>query len=291
MIVAWILLGIVAFLVVFSFRVIGPTEMAVIVRLGSPVGVVGSGPLFRLRGLYRIVLYPTQQYSLDFHSQEVITKRDPYKQWVKEGEGSWEEPMPRDRDELETYEAAVIQVDTTVYMRWPKPGEFRLDSQGQSTGEPALIAAYRSAPSPDVADVLTEFFNDAVVSRVRAVIGEITWRAAIENRDWIRDNVTKRLLKEEGSPFFEAAITNVSLVMEEIQLPRELERALTVPQEELLKKRGISAQAEGEKELILLQGQGYAALGDLGKMFAPFLALADRVFGNRRRVPGEKGNS
>ena len=263
----WILIGLIGIVMIviiyltISIRIIGPTENGSGIHLLLPRFIEG------------VARYPTTQYKLDFAEREVITKRDVYRKY-NDGRRKWDEVPPEEGEEkLRTYEAAKILVDTTVYFRWPQ--------------DQRLIAAYRSAPPPEFAQTLQDFFEDAVISRVRAVVGAISWRAAIENRDWIRDQVAEKLKEEPASPFHEAEIETISVVIEEIKLPEELEKAITLPQEEEYRRRGLEERARGQRALIREKGEGYRDLGFIGWLLAPILTLFDRIFG-RTKIPGEE---
>lgn len=250
-----------------STWIIGPTENGIVVRLGNPTRVIASGIHFNLfRGPYQIVRYTTRQYVLDFSEREAITKRGIY----RDPDDSNAKP--------EQYEAARLKIDTTVYFRWPRASDQPVPGEEMHP----LIKAFRAAPPPGFAKTLKDFFEDAVVSRVRAVAGEKTWREVIENREWLKDEVKRRLVEEDASPFKEAGITNITVIIEEIKLPDHLEDALTLPQEEELRMRGVKREAEAERSFIEQQGHAYRNIGAIGPLASLFALLT------RRKTPMPK---
>jgi regulator of protease activity HflC (stomatin/prohibitin superfamily) len=236
------LLGLVAAYLVLSVRIIGPTETGIVVKLGKPVAVRGSGICFYLRGVYKIVIYPTQMYNIIIPETDVITQKGTFKG--------------------EEYAAAMLQVSAAMYFRWP-----------QGIG---LIESYRTAPPPDLADVLKDHFEEAVQGLMREEGAEITWLQFIENRRAIAKKITETLRDNDMSPFHLAKITDLFLVMRGVILPKELQDALSLPQIEALRRHGIEQDARAERAFIEAQGQAYRHLGAWGPLAAIFALFGQR---------------
>lgn len=246
----WIFLGILGVLVLLwlglSIKIVGPTERGIPVILGSSRRVRESGKWVLIPFLFPItelVRYPTKQYRLDYPHRPVITTRGEY----PKGNG-------------EFHEAAEITVDTTLYFRWPKGDD--------------LIKAFQTAPPPGLAQVISDFFEDAVVGITRAVCGSKTWREVIGDREGVKREILKRL--KEDSPFHTAGINDIQVVIEEIKLPDSLRALIIRPEEADLERKGVEQEARGYKAKIRRTGEAYQNLGFFGRLFAPFFTLLDR---------------
>lgn len=191
-----IVLGVIAIIWVRrSVKIVGPDERAVLVIFGKPIDIRDSGWVFNLRfplpGCY-LKKFPTKVYNLAFPTREVITKAGEY-------------------NDVE-YGAQVLKVRLVIYTRFP-------------SSKDQLIEAFK-ARVPTEESALMDFFEEIAVGSLRVVLGNMTWRETIEQRNKIRSQTEKaiqasKMFKKTG---FSKAET--SLVIQEIELPPGLERAL-----------------------------------------------------------------
>ncbi len=187
-----------------SIRIIGPTEMAVFVWLGVPVGFRDSGPRIVPLFFAKIIRYPKKMYNLDFMAREVITKSGIY------GE--------------KEYGGQVLRVDATVYLNFPREQDIERYPRDKDTHP--LIKILRS-DVPVKEEELKDWIEEVVLSTLRAAFGQITWREAVQDIEKI-NRWAEESFKKEGGTLVEVGFREpgIKLVISEIHLPHALQKAM-----------------------------------------------------------------
>ncbi len=212
MLFSWLFLGVALLLIVKSIKVIGPKEMAVSVRIGKPIGFLDSGINFVLVLIYSLAIFPKKLFNFDYLAKEIITKADVYK-GVK-------------------YGVQVITVDSVAYIRLPR--------------NKRLIKILESnIPIDD--EGLKIWTEDIILSAIRVVLGQKTWKECTENVKKLNTEVEKVLRKPDGA-FLKAGFNedDVSLVIKEIKLSKDLANALLAPERERLMKDAADFEAQSQ---------------------------------------------
>ena len=219
MVWVWIIIvGIVAW-IVLSIKGVPPDKQGVLVIFSKPKKRLGPGYHFvpKLPGCY-IVQYPLKIYDLDYPKREVITKAGDYK-------GKY-------------YGSQVVKVDSVVYLRFPRNNN--------------LVRILQSGVPSDDKKVL-DWTEEAVLSALRAVFSEMTWKEAIENIHKVRDD-TERIFKSADGVLIMAGFNpeDIKLAIIEIRLPPELEKALPILDQKRIESE--SAKFEAKKRAISVIG-------------------------------------
>jgi regulator of protease activity HflC (stomatin/prohibitin superfamily) len=258
-----------------SVKIISASQIGVLLRFGEIVSICHPGLYFALIGIYKWMIYTRKQHILVYERIPVITKEGTYggpklsdyiakkkayydkkKDVMKKGETAtqkgkdellllkkdMEEFKADYKNEAEAYERAQLHVGIAVYFRWPdsKEGLESAVNYGPSPGDP---------DNPDDLKKIREHFKDAVEGNIREICGTMTWGEVVENRLVIKIEMEERL-NEESSPFRVAGIDNFHTVVSSVELPVELQRLLTKPQEERLKAKAAVEEAIAMQEKI-----------------------------------------
>jgi len=196
-----------------SIRVVGPDERAVKVIFGEPVAVYDSGRYFDIRfplPTCYLVRFPKKLYNLAFPTREVISREGKY----------------GDRE----YGAQVLRVKLVMYLRFPRGNN--------------LIEALRARVSTEER-ALMDFFEEISVGSLRVVLGNMTWREAIEKREEIRQQTEEEIKNSEMFQKTGFSADDMSLVIQEIELPGELEGML--PKIDIERIEAEAAQFEAQQ--------------------------------------------
>jgi len=210
MIVIWLTL---------SIKIVGPDEMAVRLIFGRPdkawflvpAGFVDSGFCFvlRLPGC-RLVRYPKKMYNFDYRAREVVTQAGEYK-------GKY-------------YSSQVLKVDSVAYMNFPREKRKRSDGETVDDGITHPLIKILRAGVPIEEEKLKDWTEEAVVGAIRVAFGKMTWKQAVEDMKAINEEAEK-IFTAENSALIRAGFSKkgIRLVIAEIKLPPELEKALPQP--------------------------------------------------------------
>jgi hypothetical protein len=204
----YLLLVFVAFWIKKSIYIVEGDEMAVKLIVGTAVEVVGSGlqfvPWFLGCGL---VLYPTKTYNLDYPKRSLYTKK-----------GVWPE---KGKDKTE-YGKEAIELDSTAYISFPR--------------DERLIKVYKNH-IPVSPSGLKDWTEEAVVSSLRTAFGNKTWGEATEKFEKTRKEADDNFRRSDG-PMIKAGFkeNGIQLAVEEIFLPKEVEKSLADVDVSRLKK-------------------------------------------------------
>lgn len=197
-----------------SVKTVGPDERAVKVIFGEPIAVCDSGwhfdirfPLPRRYSCY-LAIFPTKLYNLTFPTREVISKEAEH--------------------ENREYGAQVLKVKLVMYLRFPQDN---------------LIEALKAKiPTEDKA--LMDFFEEVAVGSLRVVLGGMTWREAIEKTEEIRQQTEEEIQNSEMFKKTGFSADDMSLVIQEIELPPALKGTLPMMDIERLQAEAAKFNAE-----------------------------------------------
>lgn len=211
----WIIIVVIVSWIALSVRGIPPDKQGIRVIFSKPKKRLGPGYHFvpKLPGCY-IVQYPLKIYDLDYPKREVITKAGDYK-------GKY-------------YGSQVVKVDSVVYLKFPRDDN--------------LVKIFQSGVPLDDKKIL-DWTEEAVLSALRAVFSEMTWKEAIENIHKVRDD-TERLFKNADGALIMAGFNpeDIKLAIIEIRLPLELEKTLPILDQKRIESE--SAEFEARKRAI-----------------------------------------
>lgn len=250
--VVWILL---------SIKVVDQNEMAVRVIFGKWVKFWDSGLYFLpwFFGLTYLKRYPKGMYQLNYKEHTVVSKAGTY---------------PANGIE---YGSQVLRVDSGVYLSFPREPDLLIDRAGKpfgfwsdyrkTTGLPEagffrltkpdgtavevkieethpLIKIFR-AGVPIERNALQDWTEEAVVAAVRVVLGNMTWKEAMEDREKVNKSVMEIFTKVDGA-LIKAGFRplDISLVIHEIKPPDELAAAFIEPDKARLKRDAMEREAE-----------------------------------------------
>ncbi len=258
-----------------SVKIISASQVGILLRFGEIVSTCHPGLYFALIGIYNWMIYTRKQHILVYERIPVITKEGTYggpklseyiakkkayydkkQKAIKKGETAsqkekdellllkkdMEEFRADYKNEAEAYERAQLHVGIAVYFRWPdsKEGLESAVNYGPSPGDP---------DNPDDLKKIREHFKDTVEGNIREICGTMTWGEVVENRIVIKIEMEERL-NEDSSPFKVAGINDFHTVVSSVELPEELQRLLTKPQEERLKAKAAVEEAIAMQEKI-----------------------------------------
>lgn len=215
----WLLLG---------FKIIRENENAVVVFLGKPRRTVTSGLVHTWWPFEYVRKFTTELMELEFRRAGIITKAAEFEQ--------------------QTYGAANICLDTTMYFRWP-------------TGD-NLLETVKIVGNPENKDTVRDFFEETVLDAYRSEGGRVTWREITQDRKTFSDDVTAALIDEPSDPLNQARIPqeSVRLVIKHLELPKNLEEAITKPEVARMEGEAFKTKSEfegeGNKKRTILEGEG-----------------------------------
>ena len=203
-------LGAIGVWVLFSVRIIGPDEMAVLVLFGKPVAFRDSGtyfvPLFlRGCGLRR---YSKKVFNFSYPGRPMVSMAGEYKGI--------------------SYGALVLYVGAVAYISFPEgDGLTKILQKKVPTGEKEL----------------RDWIGEAVVSALREALGRFTWKEAMENMADVRRTAEIILRHQDGSLRRVGFLNDdIQLVIVGIDFPREIEEILP-----LIDQTRIEVEAAGNR--------------------------------------------
>ena len=214
-----VIIGALIWWIALSIKGVSPDKQGVLVIFSKPNKRLGPGYHFvpKLPGCY-VVQYPLKIYDLDYPKREVITKAGKYKD--------------------KYYGAQVVRVDSVVYLKFPRDNN--------------LVKILQSGVPIDDKKLL-DWTEEAVLSALRAVFSEMTWKEAIENIHKVRDD-TEKLFKSADGALIMAGFDpkDIKLAIVEIRLPPELEKTLPILDQKRIESE--SAKFEAQKRATSVMG-------------------------------------
>ncbi|MCK4501034.1 SPFH domain-containing protein [Candidatus Babeliales bacterium] len=213
MLFSLLFLGTILLWVIKSIQIIGPKEMAILIRFGKPICFLDSGPNFVSYLIYSLKKFSKKTFNFDYSAKEVVTKAGKYK-GVK-------------------YGVQVIIVDSVAYINLPRDKNLiKILESGIPIGDKEAFKAWT---------------EDVVVAAIRFVLGQKTWAECKGKTDKLEEEVKKVLRKPDGVLLKTGfGKDDISLVIKEVKLSKELEESLIAPDRERLKKDAAWFIAEAQ---------------------------------------------
>lgn len=180
-------------LLYWDFTIVKENERAKPVFLGQIKKITGSGPVFILRPLEKLLRYPTGVQQITFAPAGILTK-------TKNG-----------------LESVVLPVIPVLNFQWP-------------WDDNELTIAIKNAPPPNK-EGLKELVNqleEPFLDLVRTVGGELSYEEISQKRVQFAEDVTKKLRESKDlTKLIESfRLKNSTVSMKHIKLPKTLEEAL-----------------------------------------------------------------
>lgn len=209
---------------ILQFKIIREISRAVVVRMGNPVYVKQSGLRHIWWPFEWLSFFPTTIQELNFRSAGIITTAGKY----------------NDAD----YGQALVIVEVAMYFRWPTTNE-------------GLIKALRALGTTNLSEI-ADLFEESVLDTVRTVGGGKTWGEIAQERKKLAQEVRESLGDEEEDPINIAGLLDIRIAIKHVELPKDLMESLTKPEIARLEKKATITHKEGEKQGIILVGEGIA---------------------------------
>lgn len=144
-----------------------------------------------------------------------------------------------------SYSSAVPELNTYFYFRPPRTTK-------------GLIDFRRNTPTDK--ELFNAFFINHVLSCVRSISGKFTWHEiAIDSPAYTAALHDEILHGGIDNVVQKAAIEELSITNQEVALPEELKKSISMPQIAVYKKTATEIEAEGEKYRLTKVGEGDAA--------------------------------
>ena len=207
--------------VIKSIRIVGPDQLAVIIKWGDAVKAVSSGwyfvPWFRSFGL---VKFPTTRFNLDYLAKKVITKAGLF--IVPPDDPT----NPEDKGRSYYCGAQEVTVDAEGYLKFPDPRDLLPDPndtlEEAAEKKDRLIKILR-AKIPTTEAELMKWTDGTVIGALRVVAGRKTWRHLGSDLEDATFQATELFRKEDGI-LYQAGFwrEDLSLNVKEVHLPKAL---------------------------------------------------------------------
>jgi regulator of protease activity HflC (stomatin/prohibitin superfamily) len=213
-------------LFLLGFTIIKENETGAVVRLGKPARVIKSGLKWIFWPLEKVILFPTSLIQLEFRLAGIITEQGEYN-------GT-------------KYGQANIGIEPALYFRWPENNN--------------LLETVKIVATPENISSLNDLFEETILNAFRSAGGAVTWREIVKDRKEFSAKVLEALINDASDPINQARIPreNINLVIKHVNLPEELEEAITKPEIARMEKEATITKAEGEKKRLILEGEGFA---------------------------------
>ncbi len=218
-----------------SVRVVKAAEAGVVTTFGKPEKAVESGLIFIPFPLCDLIVFPTSKQELEFNTR-ILTKKD------------------------KGHSAVNVTVHLSLRFRYPtrmRPMEL-----------PLLLKTVKIINSLE-SEYLHSLFMEPVVDLVEDVCQEFDWERLYHDRKEfntdIKDRLDNLLKNDRHNILVESQIRNVSILLTNLELPQELEAAISKPESasleadaEAIKVRKVAAakadakrmDAQAEKERV-----------------------------------------
>lgn len=235
---------VVALWYVLGFEIIRENERAVMVLLGDPLYVVKSGLRWRAFLLGKFLRYPTGVIELNFKRAGIITRKG---------------TLPANADgnqESRVFGSANVGADTSFRFRWPRESS-------------DLINCVKLLPSPNDTPALISIFEEPVLDHVRNAGGKKIWVELARDRKGFAEEVRKNFIEyvasahdsdktDTGNIIVDSKIEDPIVAIAHLEIPPELLNSLTAEEIAQQEKSASIIRAEGEKQKVILEGEGKA---------------------------------
>jgi regulator of protease activity HflC (stomatin/prohibitin superfamily) len=203
-----------------GITIIDPNEMGVKVFLGSPRKVIHSGFHFVFPLIERVIRFTTAQEEIELGETKIITAAD------------------------DNHASAMVKVSLSFRFRWPTDDD--------------LIESVRTFRNFG-RDYLKTMLSEAVVDIAEAVGGRMNWRELFRDKQGFEQAVQAEIANLPAESIIRTGrLRNPRILLVQVILPDDLEKAITVPEVRKLEAKGEVAKAEGEKKATILRGEGDA---------------------------------
>ena len=239
-IILLLILGLTAFLLSKSVKIIGPDEMAVKIIFGQPVSVCKSGWVVDLRFIFgqrfscSLKKYPQRMYNFNYHAREVVTKED------KDEKGNI------------ICGAQRLKIDAVAYLNFPRETRKIEDEEEVEDDTHPLIKILRNQVPIDE-EKLKNWTEEAVVGALRVAFGHMNWIEAVKDIKTVTDEAEKVFTEKDGA-LIKAGFSKkgIRLVVAEIHLPQKLVEMLPYVDEQRLE--AVAAPFEADQRAIETTG-------------------------------------
>jgi hypothetical protein len=231
-IILLLILGLTVFLVVKSFRIVGPDEMSVKIIFGQPVDVYYPGWVVDLRFIFGekfkcfLKKYPQKMYNFDYHAREVITKEE------KDSKGN------------AICGAQRLRIDAVAYLNFPREIRSTDDDEEVDDNTHPLIKVLRNQVPTDEEE-LKNWTEEAVVGSLRVAFGQMNWIEAVKDIKTVTDEAEKVFTEKDGA-LIKAGFSKkgIRLVVAEIHLPDQLIEAMPLVDKQKLESTAAPFEAQ-----------------------------------------------
>lgn len=193
-----------------SLRIVGASEAAIITTFGKPEKAVGSGLAFAPYPFCGLIVFPTTREELEFDTK-ILTKKD------------------------RGHSAVNVRVHLSLRFRYPARENAEL---------PHLLHTVKVISSLD-RKYLTSLFMEPVVDLVEEVCQGFNWERLYHDRNKFNQEMVNELNSlAPDNILVESQIVDVNVLLTNLELPPELEAAISKPE---------SATLESEAEAIKIR--------------------------------------
>ena len=245
----WFLAGaIIILLALTCIRVISPTEMGLVILLGGNIiAFIKKGIYFFPKGIFKIVKFTTTQLTLEYDVLKSVTRSGMYYPTIQALERAQERLRQVEEEKGTKYQEKLKKAEEELKKaeeaREKDLGEHCDSAELPRVGIKVYIRYPRSEDLKDTYEVLGEMneeglrkhYSGYVTGYVREIIGELVWREVVEHREKLVKKIELKF-SHPASPFMVARFESkdIYLAVTAVELPPDLARLLTKPQEEKL---------------------------------------------------------
>ena len=236
----------------YNFRVVKENERAKPVFLGIIKKLIGSGPVFVLRPLEKLIIFPTGVQQIVFEHAGILTEKE------EEGEKT----------------STVLPVTPVLNFQYPWEDE-------------GLTMAIRNAPPPTKKGLqeLKNKIEEPFLDVVRTIGGHETYEWIMQNRIAFVEKVVEKLQEKKDLTqlirLFQ--LKNPTVSMKHIDLSDAIKKALEQEAAAPAAGRAIGIKeketrfgiAEGDAEIIRRKAETIKSFGDIGMQIEALSALRD----------------
>lgn len=143
--------------------------------------------------------------------------------------------------------AKLVKVKVSFFFSWPRSLN--------------LIFSVMNGPNPFDEAAVVSYFEEVVKEATRARVGAITWARVLVDQKGVTELVTKSAgetaSSDPNNPISRARVERIRIVISDVKLPPELEKAITEP--EVKEREALAAikaaKGEGQAAFLKLEGQ------------------------------------
>jgi regulator of protease activity HflC (stomatin/prohibitin superfamily) len=233
-----------------SVKILRGDQMGVLERLGTPKEFRDSGLNFIIPFIDEIIVYPKKRFNFEYRVK-CFTKENP--------------------NEGEDYRGILVTLKITAYVNFPRekrnieelPEEKRREIREKMPGatkeltHPLIIIRRNNIPTSE--DRLKEYIGGIIEAITRSTVGEISYLQLITQKKEVEKKLREHLTDPE-SELIKSGFSpkELSIVISEIELPKELENKISLY--EIEKQEAKAAPWEAEERVVHTVGAVCKAL-------------------------------